>query len=170
LLIFGPLATRALKRVIERFGIPGEQALVEWLSAGPIEADLGHRIAEAFGYYWRGEYDAAGHLLAPRIEAAIRHLCAAVGIPVTKPPRGPEPGGVLTLGALLEDLDGRMDESWRRYLSHLLADPLGLNLRNDISHGLIPAVDQYKAALLLHAACHVALLRIGDAVVADTGS
>jgi hypothetical protein len=67
---------------------------------------------------------------------------------------------VITLGALLDDLEGRMDESWRRYLLHLLADPLGLNLRNDIGHGLVGIVDRYQAALLIHATCHIAQLRL----------
>lgn len=162
LLVFAPLAVRALNRVVERFGIPAESELATFLGRGAIEADLTRRLAQALGYYWRGDYDAAGHLLAPRIEAAIRHLCVAIGIPVTKPPRGQNPGGVLTLGALLDDLEGRMNESWRRYLVHLLTDQLALNLRNDISHGLIPEVDQYKAALLVHAACHIAAVQITD--------
>lgn len=53
-----------------------------------------------------------------------------------------------------------MDESWRRYLANLLCDPLGLNLRNTIGHGLIAEVDQYNAALLVHAACHLATLTV----------
>jgi hypothetical protein len=160
LLIFAPLAVQALERITHRFGIPDARVLAEHLASGPIDAGLSRRLASAVGYYWRGEYDAAGHLLAPRIETAIRHLCALAGLPVIKPPRGSEPGGVVSLGVLLESLRGHMDESWRRYLAHLLADPLALNLRNDIAHGLIPAVDQNAAALLVHALCHIAALEV----------
>jgi hypothetical protein len=160
LVVFAPLAIRALEGIRDRFGAPDEEPLAELLSTGPISSELGRRLASAIGYYWRGDYDAAGHLLAPRLEAAVRHLCVTIEIPVTKPPRGPEPGGVITLGALLDDLEGRMDESWRRYLLHLLADPLGLNLRNDIGHGLVGIVDRYQAALLIHATCHIAQLRL----------
>jgi hypothetical protein len=145
-----------------RFEVPDQDALIDFLAGGLIDRDLATRLAEAIGYYWRGEHDAAGHLLSPRIEATVRNFCVTMGIPVTKPQRGEEPGGVLTLGSLLDELEGCMDESWRRYLAHLLVDPLGLNLRNNISHGLIPAVDQYKAALLIHAVCHLAILRLGD--------
>jgi hypothetical protein len=162
LVLFAPLAVRLLAEVRSRYGAPPEDKLADFLAEGPTEPDLAQRLAHAIGYYWRGEYDAAGHLLAPRLEAAIRHLCVELGIPVTKPPRGVEPGGVVTLGALLEDLCGRMDESWRRYLAHLLSDPLGLNLRNEIAHGLIPAVDQHRAALLIHAACFVARLTFNE--------
>jgi hypothetical protein len=159
LVIFAPLAVRVLAGIIDRFGAPDQDALIDFLAGGLIDRDLATALAEAIGYYWRGEHDAAGHLLSPRIEATVRSLCVTMGIPVTKPQRGEEPGGVLTLGSLLDELEGRMDESWRRYLAHLLVDPLGLNLRNDISHGLIPAVDQYKAALLVHAVSHLAILR-----------
>jgi hypothetical protein len=162
LLLFAPLAVRILDEVLARHGAPIEEEMVAFLAEGPIEPDRAQRFAEAFGYYWRGEYDAAGHLLAPRIEGAIRHLCVELGIPVTKPPRGAEPGGVVTLGSLLDDLRARMDESWRRYLAHLLSDPLGLNLRNEIGHGLIPAVDQQRAALLIHSVCYLAALRFTE--------
>jgi hypothetical protein len=158
LVLFAPLAVRLLAEVRTLYGAPSEGELAGFLAEGPIEPEPAQRMAEAIGYYWRDEYDAAGHLLAPRLEAAIRHLCVELGIPVTRPPRGAEPGGVVTVGALLEDLRGRMDESWRRYLVHLLSDPLGMNLRNEIAHGLIPAVDQQLAALLIHAACFVTRL------------
>jgi hypothetical protein len=162
LVLFAPLAVRLLAEVGNRYGIPPEDEVAGFLAEGPIEPELARRMSQAIGYYWRDEYDAAGHLLAPRLEAAIRHLCAELGIPVTRPPRGAEPGGVVTLGALLEDLRGRMDESWRRYLAHLLSDPLGMNLRNEIAHGLIPAVDQQRAALLIHAACFLARLALTE--------
>ena len=40
------------------------------------------------------------------------------------------------------------------------ATPLALNLRNDISHGLVPIVRPVDAALLMHAACWLATLRL----------
>jgi Domain of unknown function (DUF4209) len=89
-------------------------------------------------------------------------MCARVGIPVTKLPRGEERGGVITLGLLLARLEGRVDESWRRYLAHVLADPLGLNMRNDISHGLIEAVDEIRVALLIHVMLFLVTLRVTD--------
>jgi Domain of unknown function (DUF4209) len=158
LVLFAPLAVRLLAEVRTRYGAPPEDEFAGFLGEGPIEPERAQRLAQAIGYYWRDEYDAAGHLLAPRLEAAIRHLCVELGVSVIRPPRGAEPGGVVTLGALLEDLRGRMDESWRRYLAHLLSDPLGMNLRNEIGHGLIPAVDQHRAALLIHATCFLARL------------
>ena len=99
LTVFSPLAARVLDRVAERFGVPDEADLVDFLSAGAIERAVAGRLAAALLYYWRGEYDATGHLLAPRIEAAIRHLCVDLGIVLTKPPQGERPGGVVSLGS-----------------------------------------------------------------------
>jgi hypothetical protein len=163
LVIFGPLLVRMLHRFHEHFGEPPEVELAEFLTCAAFDRALARRCAQAVAYYWRGEFDAAGHLLAPRIEAGIRHMCARVGIPVTKLPRGEEPGGVITLGLLLARLEGRVDESWRRYLAHVLADPLGLNIRNDISHGLIEAVDEIRVALLIHVMLFLVTLRVTDA-------
>jgi hypothetical protein len=158
LALFSPLAARVLDRIAERYGTPDEDDLSVYLAEGPVEPDLAAQLAAGLSYYWRGEFDAAGHMLAPRIEATIRHLCVAVGIPVIKQPIAGKPGGVYSLGLLLDELRGRLDESWRRYLAHLLSDPLGLNLRNEIGHGLIGVVDQSRCALLVHAVCHLRLL------------
>jgi hypothetical protein len=49
----------------------------------------------------------------------------------------------------------------------LLCEPLAINLRNDIAHGLIPIVGGTSAALLLHAACFLALLRFRPAPAGD---
>jgi hypothetical protein len=40
-----------------------------------------------------------------------------------------------------------------RLRHNVLSDQLGLNLRNDISHGLIDSVSAGDAVLLLHVAC-----------------
>jgi hypothetical protein len=46
-------------------------------------------------------------------------------------------------------------EPWRRYLVHVLAEPVGgLNLRNEVGHGLTDELYGSKeAAILIHAAC-----------------
>jgi hypothetical protein len=52
------------------------------------------------------------------------------------------------------------DRSWARYFYNLLCDPVGKNLRNLVSHGLLPTVTATRedAALLLHVACTARLL------------
>jgi hypothetical protein len=64
------------------------------------------------------------------------------------------------LGALLDGLEGRFDEGWRLYLTTVLTDPLALNLRNAVSHGLCGSFDKLDAALLLHVACVILRLEV----------
>lgn len=158
--LFGLVLIQILERLVQDFGQPAEDELTRCLDSSLIDSTLARQCARAFGYYWRGEYDAAGHLLAPRIEAIIRRLCLSLGIQVTKLPSGDKPGGVVTLALLLDRLEGQLDESWRRYLCHALTDALGLNLRNRICHGLIHEVDRMQVALLMHVVLFLAVLDI----------
>lgn len=78
-------------------------------------------------------------------------------------PIGPEPGGVHPLDHLLAALEGILDESWRRYLVNSLTEPLGVNLRNRIAHGLIGEAQAYDAALLIHVAAFLRTLESKEA-------
>jgi hypothetical protein len=69
---------------------------------------------------------------------------------------------VRALGDLLLAMKERIDESWRRYLWNLLCDPIGVNLRNRLAHGLLPKADKKEAALLIHAACHLSLIKMRE--------
>jgi hypothetical protein len=59
---------------------------------------------------------------------------------------------------MLELRDAFPDDGWHDYLFNVLANPLGLNLRNTIARGLTDAVQPTDAALLLHAALFLRLL------------
>jgi hypothetical protein len=65
--------------------------------------------------------------------------------------------------ALLADLRGRLDDSWRRYVVNALTDSLGLNPRDLVSHGLYGPVSRADAAIARHIADSV------DIVVRDGG-
>lgn len=53
-------------------------------------------------------------------------------------------------------------ESWRRYLLNVLSEPVGVNLRNRIAHGLLTSASKRDAALLIHVACHLRLIRVAE--------
>ncbi len=111
-------------------------------------------MARAIELFWAEQYDESAHVLAPRIERILREMARKVGIAIVREPRPEaEVGGVVTLGALLHDLECAFsDKSWHAYLCHLLTDPLGLNLRNNISHGLQLEFGAAEAALLIQVA------------------
>jgi hypothetical protein len=80
---------------------PGKEELERALATRLFPDDVKERIASAFELYRDGHHDECVHLVTPRIEAALRSTAAAAGVPVITPPRGEEPGGVVTLASIL---------------------------------------------------------------------
>jgi hypothetical protein len=156
---FATVAVRVLRRIEDRYGF-NEPELADLFTTDLIEPPVARRIARAFTLYSADDPDSAASVLAPRLERVTRTIVQQTGAPVTKSPdhRG-NPGGVRTLGELLNALQGSIDESWRRYLRALLSEITGLNLRNRVGHGLLDEATTPEAALLLHAACFLRLIR-----------
>ena len=157
---FAELAPEILSRICETNGIPTTQAMAEYFTTSIIPSEIAENIALSFDWYFRGEFDVSAHLIIPRLEAVLRIITQKVGITIVREPIGNKAGGVLTLAELLGGLNSHIDESWRRYLTTLLVNPIGLNLRNRVCHGLMNNVDRRSAALLLHTACFLRLIEI----------
>ena len=155
-------AVPILDLIRERHGKPSEAAMANFFTTELISADLASRIARSFDLYWEGDFDEAGHMLAPRLERLIRDLARVAGIPIVKPPQDLRAGGVRTLGDLLRALKGGLR---RRRVASPSSEPARrstrLNLRNSIAHDLHPEIGQADVALLLHAACFLRLLGVG---------
>lgn len=151
-------AAEVLDRIRREKAVPEPGEIVAFFSTDVITVDVAERMSRALLLYWEGQPDEAAHVLVPRLEAAIREMCRQAGPAIIREPRGRAPGSVRPLGDLISALKGRLDESWRRYLANLLVDPVGTNLRNRISHALLPMVAKEQAAVLLHAACFLRLL------------
>lgn len=167
LAFFGEIATEILAGIQSRYGPIADMAA--WFEGPLIEASVTNRIGRAIELYEQGDYDDSAHVLVPRLERIVRGMARGVGLAITRGPgRGGYPGGVRGLGNILEALGEVLPEASWRYLTILLAEVTGLNLRNRISHGLVDRVTQQEAALLLHAACHLALLsRSAEPIVAS---
>lgn len=155
----GVLIAPMLDAVPARHGRPTSEQLAEYFGKGPFGPELGERVARAFEQFWDGEYDESAHALVPRLEAALREVARQEGIAIVRPAGEGRFGGVVSLNAVMTELRELFGVSaWLDYLEALLCDPLALNLRNDIAHGLVIAVGRTRAALLLHAACRLALV------------
>lgn len=151
-------AVTVLQQFTVRYGRPSHDELTEFLNSLLIDAGMAERVALAFELWWDDRPDESAHLLVPRIETAVRNLAREVGLPIGSEPYGGKHGKLRSLGELLHQLGGRFPtEGWRIYLLHLLVDPLGLNLRNVIAHGVRARIERGDAALLLHA---IAFLRM----------
>jgi hypothetical protein len=155
---FSLLAIDILERIHSRYGFEDVTDLFSTPFIGPAVAE---RINRAFELYFENDPDGTASVLVPRLERIVRELARTAGLSITQSPnrRTGAPGGVRALGDLLARLTDRLDESMRRYLRCLLSEIKGVNLRNRIGHGLVDQASQREAALLLHAACHLRLLR-----------
>lgn len=151
--IWGSFCARALQRIGQRHDRPSRASLTEFLRGGFIDPEVAERAARAIELFWDEQFDESAHVLVPRLERILREMARQVGIPVVREPRpDKEIGGVEMLGALMRDLEGAFaDRGWHAYLLNLLADPLGLNLRNSICHGLHGTVGPVDGSLLIQA-------------------
>lgn len=157
--VWSVFAVDILRRLEQKYGRPDHQELTQFFTTTFIEEAIAERIARAFELWWEAQPDEAAHILAPRIEAIIRELARQLRLPVIREPQGDKPGGVRSLGDLLFALEGHLPTAgWHAYLFSLLSDPLGLNLRNVIGHGMRAGISIQDAALLLHAACYLRLV------------
>jgi len=160
--IWAVSAVTILERFAERYGRPPRDDLANFFTSALIDSGMAERIALAFELWWDDRPDESAHMLVPRLEAAVRNLAREIGLPIIREPHSSKPGTVRPLGELLYQLHERFgSEAWRTYLLHLLVDPLGLNLRNVIAHGVRARIERKDAALLLHAAAFLRLVQVG---------
>ena len=159
---WGAFCADALVRIGGRRDRPDRPALTAFLTHDSIDDETAERIARAIELFWDAQPDESAHILVPRLERVLREMARQVGIPVVREPRPDRDiGGVEMLGALLRDLEGAFaDRAMHAYLFNLLADPLGLNLRNTIAHGLGGVVGAVDAALLIQAALWLASMSV----------
>ena len=167
IMVWGMFAAPVLEGIKKRYGQPTREELTEFFTTDLIPTHIAERIGRSIEFWWGDQPDEAAHLLLPRLEAVIREMAKTAGIVIYKEPQGRNRGGVRTLGALLQELTGVLDESWRLHLSNLLTDELGYNLRNLVLHGLMPRVERIEAALLINVACYLRLLRLKESKAAS---
>lgn len=156
---WAPIGVEILEAIQDAFGTPSRDELTGFFTTEVIEQAVAARIADAVLRFSTGDDDGALHILVPQLEAAIRGAASRIGIVVIKTPRGPNPGGIRALGGILADFSGQMDESWRRYLVNALTDQAGINLRNQLSHGLYGPAARPDAAIAIQIACYLRLWR-----------
>ena len=155
-----------LDRMRERFD-PDEGDLTAVFAHDAIgSASKTGMLVHAFQFYWAGLDDAAIHLALPRLEALLREIERGRGVSVLAIAKGTTPGGMSQLGALIDAMpDAGFNRDWQRSFALLLTDgQRGLNLRNDVSHGLRDCPPRPLIALVLHAALF--LLAVAHGVIA----
>lgn len=153
--------TAALHSISERFGIPDEALLVEFFTRWPsTNNDTVRTAAVALQRFWCGDYEGAAYIATPWIENAIRHIILDANQGIYMLQRIRKPGQYPGLGAMIDLLPQRftLSQSRYRFLKATLTHPLGLNLRNQLSHGMQPYNTSAAAALVLHTLLSIGLI------------
>lgn len=123
-------------------------------------------ITQGIVAHFNGDYVQSIHVLIPQIERGLVACLSAAGKPSNKPHRGGR--GVMQFKNLNDVLtkDGwpfqdTAGENLRMYLLATLAHPKGLNIRNDVCHGLWDAARFNRAASdrVVHVLLAVSLIR-----------
>lgn len=156
----GVLIAPMLDEIVRHHGRPSQESVTTHFATDLIGEDRAERIARALELFWDEDYDASAHVLVPRLESIMRDVARHRGITIVKPVTEGSYGGVISLNTVMAKL--RMldpDVEWLDYAEALLCDPLALNLRNDIAHGIVARIGGVHAGLLIHMACFLALLR-----------
>lgn len=142
-----------LDRMKARYGTPSEDQIVSVVLEGRADDPLLARsFAKALRHFWDGDYESSVHLVAPKIEAAMRNVLCELDEGIYRVEIGDTAGGYPGLHNLLKELeDLALDQSWAYFLRWLFLGPYGANLRNEVSHGYVPDLDPPMAALALRA-------------------
>lgn len=128
--------------------------------------ERGLRVAAGIKAFFRKDFDTSAHVLLPRLEFALRERSSRFNS-VINPTNGTSRGGETTLKPVLESLKGLIGEDWRRCFLNTLVHEHGLNLRNEILHGLTPEVRARDAAII----CHLTLAAVlSDDLADDTAA
>lgn len=109
------------------------------------------------------------HVLVPQLEEMLRTLLVLMGIPPQKSvPRHPGITAVKNMNDALSDqrVQEVLTENVWMYLKVLFIDPRGINLRNDLAHGLVPieGFNQHIADRVFHSLLVLSLMRKQTAV------
>lgn len=155
-----------LDRVRERFTPTVEDLVAVFACPELGSASRTRMLARAFEFYATGEDDdACVHLAVPRVESLVREILRGRGVPVLTVAQGATKGGVVQMGTLISNLAKvGFDEDRRHSLALTFTDgERGLNVRNDVCHGLVDCPARPVVSLVLQAALH--LLAVAQGVI-----
>lgn len=161
---YQPFLSYVLDKVAKTFQ-PSIDDYVSTLYASPVFLENRRPLLnEGLEAYNKGDFVKAIHVLVPQIEEALRTLLTLIGIPAYKNvSRHPGVTDAKGMNDILSDnrvQDVLTEDLWR-YLTVLYIDRRGLNLRNDLAHGLIAvdAFNQSTADRVFHSLLTLSLIR-----------
>lgn len=128
----------ALQKAIEKHDLMPEH-FVAWANRLHIFDDTTF-LMEGVRAWYDGDLVKAVYVLIPQVECGLRGIVAKLGQPVTKAhPTVPGVGVAMTMGDILnaEVLREALGPDLTLHFLAIYSDPRGLNLRNNVAHGLV---------------------------------
>jgi hypothetical protein len=159
-----PFLVKVIDRMREKYK-PSPEQIIDWLAQSPVFHESRREfLAEGLRAYETGDYLKAIHVLVPQVEHTLRNLLVLIKIPTTKAvSRHPGITDVKSMNQVLEDERVReaLTENMWRYLTVLYIDRRGLNIRNDLAHGLLEMnmFNRVVADRVFHSLLVIALVR-----------
>jgi hypothetical protein len=162
---YQPFLEHALTKLREQY-TPTVDDILDFLCQSPLFAEnRTGLLKDGLSAYEQGDFIKAIHVLVPQVEHTLHTFLGRLGIPSRKTVRNQ--AGITDAKNMNEVLgDARMREKltenlWR-YLSVVYIDRRGgLNLRNDLAHGLVSreSFNKHVADLVFHTLLALSLMR-----------
>jgi Domain of unknown function (DUF4209) len=139
-----PCLAQAFRRLSERHEVVPEH-FAGWANRHGLFDDMSLLVA-GIRAWERDDQVKAAHVLIPQIERALRKIADGLGVPVTK--AHPSIAGTsvaIGMGEILynDKVAEALGPDATLHFQALYTDPRGMNLRNEIAHGLIDANQFY---------------------------
>ena len=137
---YQPFLVHVLAKLRERYAPPTE-SILDFLCESPLFAEnRSGLLQDGLLAYEKEDFVKAIHVLVPQIEQILRSFLGHLGRPTLKTVRN-HPGlmDAKSMNDILGDEHMRkvLTENLWRYLEVVYIDKRGLNLRNDLAHGLL---------------------------------
>lgn len=133
-----PFLDRALRAAIEKHDL-GPHAFAGFADRSGLFDDLSF-VIEGVGAWFGNDHMKAIHVLVPQIEQALRAITGKLGQPVTRRhPTMDDREIALGMSEILGNpiIKGALSADLTFFFRTIYTDPRGLNLRNQVAHGLL---------------------------------
>ena len=152
---YQPFLSYVIEAVLAEFK-PSVDDILDVLYHSPLFLDSRRGILrDGLSAYLSRDHLKGVHVLVPQVEEMLRTLLVLMGIPPQKSvPRHPGITDVKNMNDALGDqrIQVALTENVWMYLTVLFIDRRGINLRNDLAHGLVPVegFNQHIADRVFH--------------------
>lgn len=145
---------------------PSVDDVLAFLSQSPVFVNLRQELLrDGLAAYQQSDFVKAIHVLIPQTEHALRNFLGRLGVPTRKPVKNrPGINEAKNMNDILADSRLRSvlhEKVWRYLILVYVEKRGGLNLRNDVAHGLLDpaAFNQQIADYVFHSLLALSLVR-----------